>query len=73
VGERFTYHGWQFVVATKEGARIDRVRMTRLKSTAPGLPDGAPRDGSTPPKEDGQAGPARPPPDAEGPSSDAKG
>ncbi len=31
VGERFTYGGWQFTVAAKEGARIDRVRLVRLK------------------------------------------
>ncbi len=33
VGERFTYDGWSFVVYAKEGARIDRVRMTRLKAS----------------------------------------
>ncbi|RKH45245.1 hemolysin family protein [Corallococcus sicarius] len=58
VGERFTYNGWQFVVATKEGARIDRVRMMRIKSIVPGLPDGTPRDG-TAPKEDAQGTPRR--------------
>jgi putative hemolysin len=31
VGERFTYGGWQFTVAAKEGARIDRVRVAKLK------------------------------------------
>jgi hypothetical protein len=31
VGERFTYGGWQFTVSAKEGARIDRVRLMRLK------------------------------------------
>jgi CBS domain containing-hemolysin-like protein len=31
VGERFTYGGWQFTIAAKEGARIDRVRLVRLK------------------------------------------
>ncbi|MCP3103607.1 hemolysin family protein [Myxococcus sp. K15C18031901] len=39
VGERFTFNGWQFVIANKAGARIDRVRMSRLKSTA-GTKDG---------------------------------
>lgn len=34
VGERFTYGGLQFTVATKEGARIDRVRVVRLKTAA---------------------------------------
>ncbi|WP_225409834.1 hemolysin family protein [Stigmatella hybrida] len=33
VGERFTYGGWQFTVASKEGARVDRVRLVRLKGT----------------------------------------
>ncbi|QSQ10696.1 hemolysin family protein [Myxococcus landrumensis] len=36
VGERFTYNGWQFVIASKEGARIHRVRMSRIKSATPG-------------------------------------
>ncbi len=31
VGERFTYGGWQFTIAAKESARIDRVRLVRLK------------------------------------------
>ncbi|MBJ6761125.1 HlyC/CorC family transporter [Myxococcaceae bacterium JPH2] len=35
VGERFTYNGWQFVVSAKEGARIDRVRLSRLKAPPP--------------------------------------
>ncbi|WP_224242101.1 hemolysin family protein [Hyalangium gracile] len=34
VGERFTYGGLQFTVAAKEGARIDRVRVVRLKASA---------------------------------------
>jgi CBS domain containing-hemolysin-like protein len=33
VGERFTFNGWAFTVHAKEGARIDRVRMTKLKTT----------------------------------------
>jgi CBS domain containing-hemolysin-like protein len=32
VGERFTFNGWAFTVHAKEGARIDRVRMTKLKA-----------------------------------------
>jgi putative hemolysin len=61
VGERFTYNGWQFVVATKAGPRIDRVRMSRLKSL-PGKDgkdkdgreprDGAPKDGKEPTPRD---------------------
>ena len=31
VGDRFTYDGWQFTVASKQGPRLGRVRMTRLK------------------------------------------
>lgn len=38
VGERFTYGGWQFIVAAKEGARIDRVRVSRLKNAPPATP-----------------------------------
>ncbi|WPB75176.1 hemolysin family protein [Archangium violaceum] len=34
VGERFTYNGWAFTVYAKEGARIDRVRMTKLKTSS---------------------------------------
>jgi putative hemolysin len=53
VGERFTYGGWQFTVAAKESARIDRVRLVRLKGgTAPGKESRAePRaEASLPPK-----------------------
>ncbi|WP_309888805.1 hemolysin family protein [Archangium sp.] len=32
VGERFTFNGWAFIVHTKDGARIERVRMTKLKT-----------------------------------------
>jgi len=32
VGDRFTYDGWQFTVASKQGPRLGRVRMTRLKT-----------------------------------------
>lgn len=42
VGERFVFNGWAFTVHTKEGARIDRVRMTKLKT---------PSKEPTPPKE----------------------
>jgi len=31
VGDRFTYDGWQLTVASKQGPRLGRVRMTRLK------------------------------------------
>jgi putative hemolysin len=33
VGERFTFNGWAFTVHTKDGARIERVRMTKLKTS----------------------------------------
>ena len=42
VGERFTYNGWAFTVYAKEGARVDRVRMLKLKQ---------PVKESTPPSE----------------------
>ncbi len=42
VGERFTYNGWAFTVHAKEGARIDRVRLTKLKT---------PSKEPTPPKD----------------------
>ena len=31
VGDRFIYDGWQFTVASKQGPRLGRVRMMRLK------------------------------------------
>ena len=48
VGERLTYGGLQFTVAAKEGARIDRVRVVRLK------PGASAKDG----RGDGRAEPA---------------
>jgi CBS domain containing-hemolysin-like protein len=36
VGDRFTYDGWQFTIASKQGPRLGRVRMSRLK--APSAP-----------------------------------
>jgi len=44
VGDRFTYDGWQFTIASKQGPRLGRVRMTRLK--APPSPS---REGGTQP------------------------
>jgi putative hemolysin len=44
VGDRFTYDGWQFTIASKQGPRLGRVRMTRLK--APSAPS---REGGTQP------------------------
>ncbi len=32
VGEKFTFSGWQFIVHSKVGPRLDRVRMVKLKS-----------------------------------------
>ncbi len=40
VGEKFTYDGWQFTIASKLGPRLGRVRMTRLKA-----PTATPREG----------------------------
>jgi CBS domain containing-hemolysin-like protein len=55
VGERFTYGGWQFTVAAKEGARITRVRVVRLKGTASSAKEGK-GDGRTEPATgDGRA------------------
>ena len=34
VGDRFTYDGWQFTIASKQGPRLGRVRITRLKTPA---------------------------------------
>ena len=44
VGDKFTYDGWQFTIASKQGPRLGRVRMTRLK--APPAPS---REGGTQP------------------------
>ena len=48
VGERFAFKGWQFVVHSKEGARMDRVRVTKQRpaSSSPGL--GVPAQASLP-------------------------
>ncbi len=54
VGERFTYGGWQFIVAGKEGARIDRVRVSRVKAAPPASPQppaSAPPPAAPPAKE----------------------
>jgi CBS domain containing-hemolysin-like protein len=55
VGERFTYDSWQFTVAAKEGARVDRVRVTRLKGGTSAAKDG---------KEGRADGRSEPPPPA---------
>jgi len=36
VGDRFTFDGLQFTVASKQGARLDRIRVTRIKTPSPG-------------------------------------
>ncbi len=41
VGDRFVYKGWQFVVHSKDGARLKRVRLVKAKTTQAGLPTGA--------------------------------
>ena len=32
VGDRFTHGGWHFVIQTKEGPRVDRIRMIRARA-----------------------------------------
>ncbi|HVP62356.1 MAG TPA: hemolysin family protein [Myxococcaceae bacterium] len=44
VGDKFTYDGWQFTIASKKGPRLGRVRMTRLKA-----PPATTREGGTQP------------------------
>jgi CBS domain containing-hemolysin-like protein len=34
VGDHFTFNGWQFTVQSKEGARLERVRLARVKVPA---------------------------------------
>jgi putative hemolysin len=34
VGDRFVYKGWQFVVHSKDGARLKRVRLLKAKAQA---------------------------------------
>jgi putative hemolysin len=45
VGERFSFNGWHFTVHTKEGARIDRVRVARAKPPAKDGTGSAPASG----------------------------
>jgi len=47
VGDRFTYDGWQFTVASKQGPRLGRVRMTRLKTPPPASREGPQASTST--------------------------
>ncbi len=44
VGDKFTYDGWQFTIASKQGPRLGRVRMARLKA-----PPASTREGGTQP------------------------
>jgi CBS domain containing-hemolysin-like protein len=66
VGERFTYGGYQFTVAAKESARIDRVRVVRLKGTAPSAKEGRGDGRAEPAAGDGRTDQ---PTSSEGPSS----
>jgi CBS domain containing-hemolysin-like protein len=34
VGDRFTVEGWQFIVTAKDGPRLERVRLVKLKTAA---------------------------------------
>lgn len=56
VGERFSFNAWHFTVHSKEGARIDRVRVARAK---PAAKDGGPGSSAAGPR-----GEAPPPPAA---------
>jgi len=47
VGDRFTYDGWQFTVASKQGPRLGRVRMTRLKAPSAASREGAQQSTAT--------------------------
>jgi CBS domain containing-hemolysin-like protein len=42
VGDRFTVNGWSFIVASKEGPRLERVRLVKAKT---------PQATSNPPRE----------------------
>jgi putative hemolysin len=35
VGDRFTVHGWTFIVHSKQGPRLDRIRLVRPKNPEP--------------------------------------
>jgi putative hemolysin len=47
VGDRFTFDGLQFTVASKQGQRLDRVRVARLKTPSPGAGE-SPGEGARP-------------------------
>src|SRR5207244_11343183 len=51
VGERFAHQGWEFLVHSKEGPRLDRIRLLRAPEPA-GLPETDPGAGE-PPTEPG--------------------
>ncbi len=48
VGEKFTYDGWQFTIASKQGPRLGRVRMTRLKAPAATAREGGTQPSTSP-------------------------
>jgi CBS domain containing-hemolysin-like protein len=35
IGEKFTVHGWTFIVHSKQGPRLDRIRLVKPKSPEP--------------------------------------
>lgn len=47
VGDRFTFDGLQFTVASKQGQRLDRVRVARVKTPSPGAGE-SPGEGARP-------------------------
>lgn len=48
VGDRFVYKGWQFFVHSKDGARIERVKVAKTKGAQPQLPPGTPAQAAPP-------------------------
>jgi CBS domain containing-hemolysin-like protein len=69
VGERFAHQGWEFLVHSKEGPRLDRIRLLRAPEPA-GLPavEADAAEGE-PPTEPGAVAPLPPIP----PKSEASG
>lgn len=55
-GDRFVFKGWQFVVHSKLGARLDRIRVLKPKGASPQL--GATPSGPAPVPPTGSSGPA---------------
>ncbi|HVE86447.1 MAG TPA: hemolysin family protein [Myxococcales bacterium] len=52
VGERFTFEGWEFVVHSKEGPRLDRIRLVRVPAADAGPPQPDKPEEPEPPKSE---------------------